>query len=435
MTYAKSSAQDVSETVFFPYDYRSSAGRRVNLNHGGDACAFRMGWRRFLIRNAVGSALSCSVHAGPPTRRSARAGWRRVALAKQCKKANIPVPNRGYWARRQAGKPTVQIALPPRFPGASDRVGGAAHYHYYYGSDWPEKFREMPVPPVPAFDEEMSSVEEHARKLVGKVRCSRKFEPAHPLVARLLAHDEERRQEFIKWGSNYYAPKYDAGIERRRLLIINALFMAAARLGCRPSMSTSKYGQDAGSKRQISIKISESEVNFTIEPVKSKKEDQKERLRLALARDRTSASKFWDDGDAGSLEDQLTDILVEMLVSAEVSYRNGLIRNREWVIERKSEAEAEFKRRSEENERKARELQEKLSRERIGRLLSQAKALDRASQIRAYVESALLRAAEMRIEHADFEKWATWARQEADRIDPVKNGTIARAVKEHSDAN
>ncbi len=123
----------------------------------------------------------------------------------------------------QAGKPTVQIALTPRFPGASDRVRGAAHHHYYYGSDWPEKFREMPVPPVPAFDEEMSSVEERARKLVGKIRCSRKFEPAHPLVARLLAHDEERRRDFIKWGSSYYAPKYGAGIKRRRLLIINAL--------------------------------------------------------------------------------------------------------------------------------------------------------------------------------------------------------------------
>jgi hypothetical protein len=29
-----------------------------------------------------------------------------VALAKHCKKANIPVPNRGYWAQKQAGKPS-----------------------------------------------------------------------------------------------------------------------------------------------------------------------------------------------------------------------------------------------------------------------------------------------------------------------------------------
>jgi len=44
-----------------------------------------------------------------------------------------------------------------------------------------------------------------------------------------------------------------------------------------------------------------------------------------------------------------------------------------------------------------------------------------------------LRAKEIPIPNAELTKWATWARQEADRIDPVKNGTIALAVKEHSD--
>ena len=97
-----------------------------------------------------------------------------VAIAKQCRKANIPVPNRGYWARKQAGKRTIQIELPPRFPGASDRVGGSSRDHYYWhGSDWAEEFLKVPVPPVPTFDEEMSSIEERARKLAGKVRCQR----------------------------------------------------------------------------------------------------------------------------------------------------------------------------------------------------------------------------------------------------------------------
>ncbi len=365
---------------------------------------------------------------------AASVGISDVALAKQCKKANIPVPTRGYWARKQAGTPTIRTALLPRFPGASDRVGGSAHHHYYGGLDWVDEFREMPVPPIPTFEEEISSVEERARKLVGKVRCSRKFETAYPLVAKLLAHDEERREEFTKWRSDYYKPKYDEGIERRRLLIINALFMAAAHLGCRPSMSTSKYGQDAGSERQISIKIGETHINFTIEPINSKQKDQRERLRLVFdtAADAASARDFWEDSDGRLLEDQLTDVLAGMLVSAEARYRDGLVRNREWVIERKAEAEAEFKRREEEAKRKARELQERLARERIGRLLSQAKALDRANQIRTYVNAALLRAAEMPIAQAEFEKWAMWARQEADRIDPVKNGTITQAIKEHS---
>ena len=116
---------------------------------------------------------------------AASVGISDLALAKQCKKANIPVPNRGYWARKQAGKPTIQIALPPRFPGASERVGGPSRQHYYYGSEWAEEFRKVTVPPAPTFDEEMSSVEERARILVGRVRCQHKFEPSHPLVAKL----------------------------------------------------------------------------------------------------------------------------------------------------------------------------------------------------------------------------------------------------------
>ena len=55
-------------------------------------------------------------------------------------------------------------------------------------------------------------------------------------------------------------------LERRRLLIINTLFIAAASLGCRPSMSTSKYGQDAGSERNASVTIGEAHINFTVEP-------------------------------------------------------------------------------------------------------------------------------------------------------------------------
>lgn len=351
-----------------------------------------------------------------------------VALAKQCKKANIPVPNRGYWARQHAGKPTVQIPLPPRFPGSSDRIGGSRVH--YCGCDWPEKFRAMAVPPVPTFDEELSAVEERARKLVGRVRWSRKFEPSHPLVAKLLTHDEERRKEFIEWNSAYHKPRYDDGIERRRLLIINTLFLASARLGCRPSISTSKYTQDTVSERNIDVKIGESYIYFTIEPIHSKREDQKERLRLAFGRaeHRETATKFWEDNDEGWLEDQLTEIVVQMLVSAEDNYRRGLVHHREWIIERKAKAEAELKRRQDEAEREERELQEKLMKERIEGLLSEARALDVSNQIRAYVENVLSRANELRIPLGDVKQWAEWARHQADRIDPVKNGTIAKTI-------
>ncbi|WP_340671068.1 hypothetical protein [Bradyrhizobium ottawaense] len=356
-----------------------------------------------------------------------------VALAKHCQKADIPVPNRGYWAKKQSGKPTVQIALPPRFPGASDRIG-QTKYNNYWDPDWAEKFKDITIPPAPTFDEDLCSVEERCRKLVGDIRCRRKFEPAHPLVAKLLAHDEERRKEFTKWHYNSCAPKYDGGTARRRLLIINALFLAATRLGCRPSMNTSKYVEEPGGNRDLWITIGQAHVGFTIEPIKSKKVGHSDRLCLSFGSERlgTKTNRCWQDNNESQLENQLTEILVQMLLTAETSYRDRLVQRREWIINRRSEAEAELKRQLDEAERKARELQERLERERIRRLLSQAKALDRANQIRTYVESARLRFAEVPMTQAEFEKWASWAQREADRIDPLKNGTIGLTIKEHS---
>jgi hypothetical protein len=268
-----------------------------------------------------------------------------VGLAEHCKKFHIPVPSRGYWARKQAGKPAVQIALPMRFPGSSDRTGGSADRSLFCGSDWPEKILAMDVPPLPSFEEDLAAVERRTRKMVGKVHCPSSFEVVHPLVAKLLADDEERRRQFQKWRSNYYAPKYD-GVERRRLLIINALFVAAPKLGC--SISTSKSRFD--SEREISIKIGQEYIRFTLEPIKSKEPRQSARLILAFSR----GNKSWEDEGRRLLEYQLTDILVAMLVAAETLYRDSLFKNRECIIENKARAELELKRRKEAAERHAR---------------------------------------------------------------------------------
>ncbi len=295
---------------------------------------------------------------------------------------------------------------------------------------------KAPIPSVPEFDEELSAVADRARKLVSPIRCARNFDKAHQLIAKILSHDEERRQKYLKWGFRSDTPKFDAGIERRRLLILNALFTAASGLGCQPTIGTSKYAQDSLERRGISIKAGGTAVGFTLEPTKTKKDGQKERLCLAfgMPHSKPNVQKSWEDSDEATLESQLTEILIEILIQAERSYREGLVRHREWVIERKADAEEELRRRKEEAERKARELREKQERERIERLLSQAKALDRANQIRAYVDAALARAAEIPASADDVHRWAKWAREQANKLDPINNGTaIASTIAQARD--
>ena len=85
-------------------------------------------------------------------------------------------------------------------------------------------------------------------------------------------------------------------------------------------MSTSKYG--AGSERDIGYyDPGELHIHFTVEPAKTKKEERKNVCALPLAWHGIGrAQQVLEDNDERSLEDQL-DIVVEMLVSAEVSYR------------------------------------------------------------------------------------------------------------------
>ena len=51
-----------------------------------------------------------------------RFGISDVALKKTCARSEIPTPERGYWAKKDVGKPTFQAPLPMRPPGMDDAV-------------------------------------------------------------------------------------------------------------------------------------------------------------------------------------------------------------------------------------------------------------------------------------------------------------------------
>jgi len=77
-----------------------------------------------------------------------------------------------------------------------------------------------------------------ARQVVGKVRASASLAKPHPLVARLLADDEKRRekQKSIPYASSFYAPIFESPFEKRRLRFMNGLLLAVARAGGRASL-------------------------------------------------------------------------------------------------------------------------------------------------------------------------------------------------------
>jgi hypothetical protein len=148
-----------------------------------------------------------------------------VAVGKACKKANIPVPPRGYWAMREAQRHRLRIPLPARGLGQSDTITFGPRRGW-----WPqEPVGELPSPPE--FSESMDSVIRRAQQMAGKVTVPRNLDSPHLLVAKLLEQDELRQQKVVE--SKYYwdKPRFEAPAARRRLRLINALFLALARAG------------------------------------------------------------------------------------------------------------------------------------------------------------------------------------------------------------
>jgi len=114
-----------------------------------------------------------------------------VWLKKVCAGANVPVPERGYWAKLQAGKPVVRATLPLRDPGMSDRVSiSKAHQSWRWD---PEAELAEPLPDLPVFDEPIEAVRTRVVKRVGKVVAIRTLEAPWGAIRKLLDEDDRRR--------------------------------------------------------------------------------------------------------------------------------------------------------------------------------------------------------------------------------------------------
>ena len=100
------------------------------------------------------------------------------------------------------------------------------------------------------------------------------------------------------------------------------------------------------------------------------------------------------------------------------------------MIKRKADLVEEQRRKEEERQRLERERLERLEKARVARLLSQARALKEAQEIRAYVAAVqdLQPTLENPLSETELQHWVTWSLSQATRIDPVLNGSF-RSVR------
>lgn len=369
---------------------------------------------------------------------SARFGISDVALKKTCAKADIPTPDRGYWAKKDAGKDVEQRPLPERSPGMENEIRVAAGRRHWYEDRRDELLESFP--PAPEFATPLSVIQERIAQSIGKVVTPREVKYWQPAISRLLANDEKRRekQRASSYPSSWDNPLFDTPVERRRLRILNSLGFALARVSS--SLCISNDG------RSIWFAIHQQQVSISLESANAKPrrgfapaiagKSADERLELSILKRGGSSvpTATWKDDETGKLEARLTEIAVQIGLAAEIQLREHAVSNYQWRVERKAQLEEQERQRKLETERVEKERREKLEQARVDRLLRDARAFEQAGLIRKYVDA--LRTAQGGKEGASsdpLDQWAEWALAQAERIDPSMSDRYLAAIRDAED--
>src|SRR5262245_17099883 len=152
----------------------------------------------------------------PMTKLAARYGISGNGLAKACHRADIPVPERGYWAKQQAGHKVRKTPLPTAKANTPQRV--AIH---------PPVKRAPPPPPPPVPASVQAKIDNE--KSSGKpVVVAATLSNPHRVVAGWLQDDRKKRLDtrHQPWLRDTYKAIDGTDLDKRRLRILSALFKA-----------------------------------------------------------------------------------------------------------------------------------------------------------------------------------------------------------------
>lgn len=348
----------------------------------------------------------------PKSQLSKRLGISDVGLSKVCKKGNIPTPGLGYWAKLDAGKNVIRPPLPPRAFGSHDMVS----FSGMSGVEGEAPSTQDEADEEPYF-EDMAVIEQKVRDMVGKVGQPRNINNPHRLIARMLEKDEERRKklETVRFPSIFDGPLFDSNHERRRLRFLNALALALAKHDCSLSLNGNEGREGSAhiGNQHVSFKLDFTGPLYGKERRYSKPVQEKGpyKLRMQMEKGWTKGPPItWEDKDDASLENQITEIVVSLIVAGEQQMRDGIAWHKE--------ADRQYAIHLEEQKKAKEAAAEK---ERIEALLAGAAAWRQASDIRGFVTA--MRGNDesdnITVDGKPLDEWCVWALSQADKIDPT----------------
>ncbi len=350
------------------------------------------------------------VWAQPVTKVAKQFGVSDVAIAKACRKLKVPLPGRGYWAKKVNGHAVQTVPLPK-------------------AKDIPQVSKPQPRAPgeTSLFDledqHEIDRIEDLLRS--GHLRPKAQISSQHPTVSRT---SKEARHAKEDWRHLLILPHgcLDVRVTKasvdRALDLMEAIFEVCERHGIKV------LAEDVGTGieylgEKVRFGIVEKVKQFELPPLPPGKYEYRHTyagkpidfaptgiLGLEI-HEYTDLRKNWNDTKHRKLEEGLAEFIATLMKTAVVLHRRTVERQRE--EREKQERIAAYK------QLKSELL---LEQKRVDDLLKMTENWKRAQMIREFlvIYRNQLESEQQPIEvGSKLEKWLDWAEQQADRLDPL----------------
>ncbi len=360
------------------------------------------------------------VWAAPAVQLAKKYGISSTALAKICKKLNVPRPGRGHWRRVQLRQKIVPPSLPDA--GKCRRVETVIR---------PVSSRF----PVLSLTPEMQSRIEAESRPENHIHVSECLRDPHPLICQTKSVIEtaETSSGDVVWPPPS-RPRLDLEVSKaflsRALRIMDALLKALEQRGFTIELAKDQSLETRVLADREKICIRLCEVVDSIELPAEKCWGQKRRGRLCfriVEYDPKGGRKTWTDGKRYCLEDCLNEIVIGIMASAEAK--------RQWRLKREEE-ERQWR-----EEQRRRQEEERIRQEEAAHrkeLENQAASWAKCAQIRAFLaacEQAVTERTGSLTPGSPVAQWLAWAYRHADRFDPFKNGYFQPLLEQSPLAN
>jgi len=217
-------------------------------------------------------------------------------------------------------------------------------------------------------------------KAIGRAAVPRSLERAHSALQPILRQEQRRAEKFVASGRSWNAPKFDSPFHRRRLKILNAVFLTLSRRG----HSADAYESDGDIRATATIE--HTRLGIVVGPAARQRRtgarisaalDWPAETPLAFSVDASFDGKLtrsWQDDPNGRIETKIAEIVARIIVAGEARFRRGL---------REAEEHAEECRRWQERQR--REEIERRNAERLKHLWTSGELLRQAEDLRSLI--------------------------------------------------